>query len=174
MEQTSNQSNTFITQDLANSRSMDSSVQITAEIKEDGALKVIDIKKIFSHEQLLAALFFAWDAAERGQMDLFLIKDTAKQVKADKELSGDKITLGARKSEWNSGQGRIFETFAQHELGGVVSKTDEEIVYDCKGVPVVIKLYDENEALKSFNPVFYHFETFNLPNPYELFIEKYE
>ena len=130
--------------------------------------------KSFPHEQLLAALYFAWDGAERAQLDLFLIKDTAKQVKADQELKGVSITLGARKNEWNSGQGRIFQAFAEHEIGGISTKTDEEVVYDCKGIPVVIKLYDENECLKSFNPVFYHYETFNLPNPYELFVSKYE
>lgn len=134
------------------------------------ATVVLDIPS----EQLLAALFFAWDGAERAQLDIFLIKDTAKQVRAYQDLKGHNITLGVRKNEWNSGQGRIFQTFAEHEIGGISTKTDDEVVYDCKGVAIVIKLYNENETLKSFNPIFYRMETFNLPNPFDLFVSKYE
>ena len=125
-------------------------------------------------EQLLAALYFAWDAAERGQLDIFLIKDTAKQIKADQDLKGDSITLGVRKNEWTSGQGDIFRTFAEHEIGKPAKQDENEVIYDCKGVPVIIKLYGENECLRSFDVVFYRYETFNTPNPYDLFVSKYE
>ena len=129
---------------------------------------------VFVTQLLLDALYFAWDAAERGQLDLFLIKDTARQAKADKDLVGDCITVGARKSEWISGQGEIFRTCADHVVGKAVKADENEVIYEVNGVPVIIKLYDENECLKSFNPIFYRYETFNLPNPYDLFVEKYE
>ncbi len=168
MEQTSNQPI------INNSLNSNLNVEVKEQPQSLNPSTPIEIKSL-PHEQLLAALYFAWDGAERAQLDLFLIKDTAKQVKADQDLSGDKITLGVRKTEWNGGRGRIFQEYAKHELFGVVEQKENEVIYtDRKGVPIVIKLYDENECLKSFDIAFYRFETFNLPNPYSTFVEKYE
>ena len=132
------------------------------------------IDAMLPSEQLLAALYFIWDAAERGQLDIFLIGDTAKQVKADKDLEGDKITVGCRRNEWDSGQGRIAQTFIEHSLGTKAVEVDNEVVYISAGVPIHIRLYEDNPTLKSFDIVFYRYETFNLPNPYTEFVEKYE
>lgn len=128
-----------------------------------------------SSEELLNALYFIWDAAERGQLQMFLTGNTAKQVIAQEDLSGDKITVGVRRNEWDSGQGRIAQTFLEHELGHKMVDVDNEVIIKARnGVPIHIKLYDENPTLDSFDIVFYRYETFNLPNPYKTFLEKYE
>jgi hypothetical protein len=124
--------------------------------------------------ELLQALYFIWDAAERGQLQMFLIGDTAKQVIANEDLKGDKITVGVRRNEWNSGQGRIAQTFMEHELGTKAVELDSQVSYKFRGVPIIIKLYEENPCLTSFDVVYYGYETFNLPNPYKTFVEKYE
>lgn len=134
--------------------------------------------KTIPHEQLLAALYFIWDAAERGQLDMFLIGETAKQVKAGEDLQGEAVSVGVRRNEWDSGQGRIVKEFLSHELGihiDVYLKSTLEILsYKYQGVAINIKLYEDNPCLKSFDIVFYRYETFNLPNPYDEFVKKYE
>lgn len=141
--------------------------------EEDPKAFALSVEPVAS-EQLLAALYFIWDAAERGQLQVFLIKDTAKQVIAQEDLSGDKITVGVRRNEWDSGQGRIAQTFLEHELNAKAVEKDGEVIYDCHGVPIIIKLYEDNPCLNSFDMVFYKYETFHLPNPYKEFVEKYE
>lgn len=143
-------------------------VQISKEEVESPPL-VVDL----GHDKLLEALFFFWDGFERSSIDFFLIGDTCKQVKADKELSGDKLTLGVRRLEWDSGQGRVFEAFMEHEKQTPLKK-DDLLIYDFKGVPVFVYLYEDNPCLTGLDIVFYANETFNTPNPYNTFAEKYE
>lgn len=129
----------------------------------------------YPHQSLLDALYFIWDAAERGQLQIFLVGDTAKQVINGGDLSGDYIAVGVRKNEWNSGQGRITQEFLSHEIPhGKIEFDDEREVYIYNEVPIEVKLYDENPCLTSFDIVYYGYETFNLPNPYKTFVEKYE
>ncbi len=146
-------------------------------LPEEQVKAVTEIHKAlrsFPSDQLLQALYFMWDAAERGQLQMFLIGDTAKQVKANEDLEGDEITVGVRRNEWDSGQGRIAQTFMEHELGVKAVEVDGKVTYEYKGIPIIIKLYEENPTLQSFDIVYYGYETFNLPNPYKTFVEEYE
>src|SRR5258708_960227 len=126
------------------------------------------------HEQLLAALFFFWDGFERASMNFFLIRDTARQVMADTNLSGDKLTLGIRRMEWNGGQARVFQAFMEHEQIKPIKKGEDYYLFDYKGVPVYLYVYDENPCLDALDIVFYNNETFNTPNPFDAFCEKYD
>ena len=123
---------------------------------------------------LLDALYFIWDAAERGQLQMFLIGDTARDVMANTDLVGDKITVGVRRNEWESGQGRIAQMFMEHELRSPMKVEPAMLTYTYQGVPIVIKIYEDNPTLMGMDVAFYRYETFNLPNPYSLFKEKYE
>lgn len=140
-----------------------------------GGVPAIDerfIDKSLPSDKLLEALYFIWEASDRGQLDMFLVGDTAKQVIAQEELSGDKITVGVRKNQWISGQGRIVRDYLQHELRRYIDERDPEFTY--QGVPIVIKQYEDNPCLQSLNPIFYKYETFHIPDPYKEFVEKYE
>lgn len=129
----------------------------------------------YPHQKLLEALYLIWDAAERGQLQMFLVGDTAKQAIAQGDLSGDKITVGVRRNEWDSGQGRIAQTFLEHELGHKLVDIDNEVlIQDRAGTPISIKLYNENPYLESFDIIYYGYETFLLPNPYSEFVKEYE
>ena len=155
-------------QDQANSQQINKS---TLPIIEE--LKIPPVAH-FTSQLLLDALYFIWDGAERSQTQMFLIGDTAKQVREDEDLTGDKITVGIRRNEWFSGQGRIFQDFCKHELGGWENNNEVLVVYKFHDVPIHIKIYDENPTLSSFDTVFYRYETFSLPNPYSVFKEEYE
>lgn len=129
----------------------------------------------YPHLELLDALYFIWEAAERGQLGMFLMGDTARQVIEQGDLSGDKITVGVRRNEWDSGQGRIAQTYLEHELGNKPKEDEGLITIKARNaVPIHIKLYEENPTISSFNIVYYRYETFNLPNPWSKFIEEYE
>ncbi len=127
----------------------------------------------YPHEALLEALYFFWDAFERSNLYFFLIRDTAKQVIANRELEGDKLTLGLRRMEWQGGGDRIFNSMIQHEKVEV-EKHDDYILFHFKNIPVYLYLYDENPTLSSFDSVFYQMESFNTPNPFKEFDEKYD
>src|ERR1035437_3801773 len=103
----------------------------------EGITKVTPIPKVIDipHQQLLEALFFFWDGFDRATMNFFLVKDTAKQVIANKELSGGKLTLGIRQMEWNGGQQRIFKAFMEHEKV-LPKKIKNGLPFNCKGAPV--------------------------------------
>lgn len=129
-------------------------------------------EKVNSPQELLEALFFFWDGFERATMNFFLVKDTAKQVIANKELSG-KLTLGIRQMEWNGGQQRIFKSFMEHEKV-LPTKMKNGLLFNCKGVPVELYIYPENPTLAALDITFYENDTFNIPNPFKEFCEKYD
>ena len=130
-------------------------------------------KPSLTHEELLAALYFCWDAFERSTLNFFLIRDTAKQVKANGELSGDYLSIGVRRMEWNGGQQRILADFLEHEHI-VLNETPEGLVFMYKNVPIYLNVYEENPTLEGLDTVFYGNETFLTPNPLSLFEEKYD
>lgn len=125
------------------------------------------------HELLLQALFFFWDGFERATMNFFLVKDTARQVIANANLTGDKLTLGIRKMEWDSGSRGIFKAFMEHEK--ILPKRFEHgLVFSYKDIPVYLYIYEENPTLDALDIVFYQNETFNTPNPFNTFNDKYD
>ena len=141
------------------------------KIASDFAEKVKPL--YFTTDELLQALYFIFDAASRGQLGLFITGENAKQVKADADLQGDKLTLGIRRNEWTSGQGRIFSEFLLHYFQKDIKEEDGYLNIVYKGVPIAIKIYKENPTIIELNPVNYRYETFSLPNPLDEFLEKY-
>lgn len=128
-------------------------------------------------EKLLAALYHCWDGADRAALSLFLRGITAQQAIGGEELASPVLTLGFRKAEFISGQGRVFKAFIEHEnlsYGETEEDGQSFLKYNDNGVPVEVKLYDDNPTLINLNPITYKYETFNLPNPYKDFKEKYE
>lgn len=131
----------------------------------------IQPEKQFTHEQLLSALYFIWDAFDRGPVEFFLVRDTAKQAKEGKNLSGNGIDVGVRKLEWISGGKRVMDNFTGQYL---VKENNELSEYIWAHVPVRVHVYSDNECLASFDTIMYEHESFSLPNPYDKFVEKYE
>jgi hypothetical protein len=127
----------------------------------------------FTHSQLLEALFFFWDGFERSSMNFFLIRDTAKQAIALSDLSGDRLTLGIRRLEWDGGQERVFLAFIEQEHI-TFEKIDKGFLFHYKGVPVYLYLYSDNTSITSLDVIFYANDTFNIPNPFERFDKEFD
>jgi hypothetical protein len=140
-------------------------------IKEPGAVSVSE--PVFTHEQLLDALFFFWDGFERSTMNFFLVKDTAHQVINNENLKGDKLTLGIRRVEWHGGQQRIFRAFMEHEKM-LPESMKNGLIFKYKNIPIELYVYDENPCLNALDIVFYHNDTFNTPNPFSIFERIYD
>lgn len=127
------------------------------------------LKQELFHERLLEALYWIWDAMERGNMNFFVIGDTADSVINNKDLSGTKITVGVRRLEWNSGAKRIVDAFATP-----LTETDDKVTYEYEGVPVELYLFDDDPSITSPNQIIYHSEYFKFPNPYSKFQEVFQ
>ena len=78
---------------------------------------------------------------------------------ADKELTGDRLTLGIRRNEWVGGQDRIFKAFMEHEkIPHAIMEHGFRFKY--MGVPVYLYIYDNNPCLDALDIVFYNNDTF--------------
>lgn len=126
------------------------------------------------HDQLLEVLFFFWDGFERSTINFFLVRDTADQIIHNQPLSGNKLSLGVRKLEWVGGQQRIFRSFMEHEKILPTKLEPDLLKFTYKGVPVELRIYENNPCLEALDIVFYGNETFNIPNPFSVFCEKYD
>lgn len=120
------------------------------------------------HELLLKALYWVYDFMDRAMINFFLVGDTAQAVIDKKDLFGDKITVGVRKMEWESGSRRIADSFA------TPVKDDGNIVYyEFEGVPVVLYVLEDDATIQSPDQQMYKSEFFKLPNPYGKFLETF-
>jgi len=126
------------------------------------------VKKEIDTTKLLDALYKIWDAFERSNMQFFLINDTAKNAKANKDLKGDRVEIGVRKMEWLSGARRILDIYIQP-----TEETETEALYVFDNVPVVMKILDDSDCIMSPDSINYRYETFKIPNTIEQFDKIY-
>lgn len=120
-------------------------------------------------QQLLDALYYMWDAFDRALMPYFLIHKTAEDAMKNRDLTGNKVTLGVRKMEWLGGSRRILEAFT----GTPLTESDELVTFEHKGVPIELHLYDDHNCIIQTDMIRYRYEEFKVPNPYSEFEEVY-
>jgi len=131
-------------------------------------LKKSDIEPIqLPEEQLLQALYWVWDGFDRVLMKMMPIYNTAEDMLQNLHLKGDKVTVGVRKPEWESGSVNILRNF----LGTPEEKTEKYEKYIYNKVPVYIYILEDDPCLQGTNKIFYAQEYFELPNPYSQFIK---
>lgn len=128
----------------------------------------------YTHDELRAALYWAWDAFDRAGILMLCIGKTGEQVKHNDPLSGDGIDLGVRKLEWISGAKPVLDAFLEHNDIKIETKGNM-VIYDYLGIPVRIRVLDpDDDCLFNADTVVYEVETFRIPSPYERFQELYE
>ncbi len=141
-------------------------------IKVENEASPLPIKDI-GHLKLLAALYWCYDAFGRIPMLFFPCFETGKQVKEQKELSGDHLDIGVRDVEWKSGGKTVLDAFIDQNR--IPEKTtDNTVTYEYEGVPVVVHIFKDDICLRQCDTVIYNVEDFKLPNPYERFVKLYE
>ncbi len=124
-------------------------------------------KASFTHDQLLEALYWMHQIFERANMTLVLIKETGKAAQVDRELSGDGIYLAARALEWESSSRGVIDAMAPY-----AEETDELVTYKANnGVPVYIRICQDDYCISSPDQKLYMHEYVKLPNPFDRFEE---
>lgn len=159
--------NIIVTEDVNNPEGVD--VKVYSELKPNGSVEVVKIEKkdklARSHEDLLKALYWAFDIFERAAMPFFLVYKTAEDVLETKQLEGDAIQVGVRDVEWASGARRIQDPYTEVE----------ENVFEFKSgdVPIILHIFKDDQCIKVPDSKVYYNEVFNMPNPYSRFKEIY-
>jgi len=126
-------------------------------------------KKSFSHEELVQALYYIDDVLSRGSIPYFVIKETADSVMSGKDLYGEAIHIGVRKTDWESSAFNIINLVAE-----AVEMTSKLVEYEYLGVPIYINIFNKNHpCIESTNPIPYAMEYFYTPNPYTQFQKLY-
>ena len=128
-----------------------------------------DVPTQFPEDQLLQALYWAWDGFDRVLMKMMPIYKTAEDILQNIYLSGDRVSVGVRKPEWVSGSVNIIRNF----LGEPLEKTEtyEKYANPHNKVPVYIYILEDDPCLQGTNKIFYASEYFELPTPYSQFIK---
>src|SRR4051812_21894106 len=93
-------------------------------------------------QKLLDTLYKVWDAFGRSSMPYFLIGKTYHDAKLGHELKGDKIELGVRRNEWNSGNKRLLDSLITAD-----SETTDVARYTLDGVPVEVHIYADSDCI---------------------------
>jgi len=122
----------------------------------------------YTHQKMLQALYWIWDGFDRALMKMFVVGKTYDSVKNNKDLEGDKIEVGVRKLEWDSGSKNILDAF----VGQPTSSSEDSVTYDYNGIPVIVHIYPEDTSITSLDTKMYFGENFCMPTPYSRF-EKY-
>lgn len=128
----------------------------------------------FTHEQLLEALYWIFDVFENASIGFVLAYSTAESVLQGKQLEGNKIELGVRKAEWDSGSKALFDTYMQDELIEPIIDGNKYTYITHNGVPIVIYILDEDESIMSPDTRRYENEYFKMPNPYSRFMDRFK
>lgn len=129
---------------------------------------LVPVKEL-THDQLIRTLYVIWDGFKRSYMDFFLLRQTAKDALAGKQLTGGHIDIGVRKNEWVSGNKPILDIFFENEHVKVVKDNTEIYEGIYQDVPFTIHLFSENECLSSLIPFNYEHERWLVPNRFEHF-----
>lgn len=132
-------------------------------------MKKSEDKLSYPTDKLLQALYWIWDAFERSSIGMFLVYKTAEDVIDNKDLEGDKITVGVRDLEWISGSTPILRSF----VGEPKEKTDKYEVFKnpFNEVPVYVYIFKDHPCIQSTRQIFYKAEYFMVPNTYTQFKE---
>ncbi len=143
------------------------------KITPDGKSKVIKLEpeqahplEKLSHENLLKALYWAFDIFERAAMPFFLVYSTAESVFGKKELEGDSVHVGVRINEWTSGMRRVQDSYR------VIGDNTFEFT-SLEGVPITLHVFEDDHCIRATDSQVYYNEIFQLPNPYSRFLEVY-
>lgn len=151
---------------------------VTNTIHQDGTITVNGIQTTprlqvnepeptpnLPHQDLLKALYFVLDTFDNCGVKFFLDGETCEKAMKGHELTGDRVHIGLRRMIYESGAGRILDTaFPTKKEGNILKHT-------YMGIPIEVRLYEDNPYILSPDSINYRYENFHTPNPYSKFKE---
>ena len=122
------------------------------------------MKSLYSNEQLRKALFSFQDLMERITCPFFPLKNTAKEVYDESELTGE-INVGVQKLEWTDQRAGMFDVLIENMHIGLEDNGNNKILtFD--GVPVNLTIIERKYKFFEKPDVrFFGVNEFLLPNP---------
>lgn len=133
-------------------------------------LKPSNPKYYYDHEPLRDALFFIQDMLERSSLPFILLGNTAKQIieQEDPLLYDYKLTLGIRRRDYHpSGASMLKGLLPQIDI-----YEDRMFYIHDNGVPIYIKILEDETWFNNPDVRFYYQTEFKLPNPFIDYWEK--
>ena len=130
---------------------------------------IVEDKPTFLHDQLMQALYWIWDAFDRASMGMFLVYNTATDAIQNKELRGDRVSVGVRDLEWISGSTPILKAFTEEPI----ETTDKYVVFKnpFNEVHIYVYIFKSYPCIESTKELLYENEYFKIPNTYRKFID---
>ncbi len=165
--------NNVPTIDLGQPRQAGSNLPLKTEIAEVKIDKVVPQNSIPSGE-LLKILYFLFDTFKPFGIQFFPVRQTAKDMLAGRELSGDQIDIGIRKNEWNeTSKFYVYHNF-DNEHVETLSRNDNTEEYEKDGVKIVLHIYSDNDCISYLSSIQYEYEDWQIPQRFTEFCEKYD
>lgn len=136
-------------------------VQVTEPVQP----VAVETAKEYPHDKLLQALYFAFDLFSRPNIPFFLLDDTARSAKDNQPLKGSQITVGIRDLEYQERSMSIMSAFCLP-----IEKDETHMRFEFEGVPILVKIIQNGGAMfTSLDNVHYYYESFNVPNPFDVY-----
>jgi len=143
---------------------------VVADVKIDK----IDPQNSLPHGELLKTLYFLFDTFKPFGIQFFPVRQTAEDMIAGRELSGNQIDIGIRKNEWNeTSKFYIYHNFDNEHVETLNRNTEiEEYLKD--GVKIVFHIYSDNDCIAYLGNIQYEYENWDVPQRFKEFCEKYD
>ena len=115
-------------------------------------IEEVEIEKVapqssIPYGELLKTLYFLFDTFKPFGIQFFPVRQTAEDMIAGRELSGDQIDIGIRKNEWNdTSKFYIYHNF-DNEHVETLSRNVEQEEYLKDGVKIVFHIYSDNDCI---------------------------
>ena len=149
------------------------STEKMAEKIQDDAVAAIS-KQSLPHGELLKTLYFLFDTFKPFGIQFFPVRQTAEDMIAGRELSGDQIDIGIRKNEWNeTSKFYVYHNF-DNEHVETLSRNTEIEEYEKDGVKIVLHIYSDNDCISYLSSIQYEYEDWQIPQRFAEFTEKYD
>ena len=125
----------------------------------------------FSIDELNEALFDFETLMERCASPFLLLKETARSVRKDSQLQGDKVYVGVKRSQVTPEFLSTINTYLI-DKNDTYQETPKGFNYQFKGVPVEVTIIERSYGFTN-NPesVYYWGENYLVPNPLEKYLK---
>lgn len=149
----------------------------TTENWQNGVDNMEEFKRVFLPEELNAALYHVVDVCDRCLIPFILLDETARSIKQDDRLQGERITIGVRAADMTESATSSLRTLASPTYDIHLGMDDFEelengFMWNFKGVPISIQVIKRRYGFIN-NPdyTFYWGEQYNTPNPFGVYMK---
>ena len=121
-----------------------------------------------SPDELLEALYFAYDVLDRAMTPFVLLQKTAEDIVFDQDLTGNHIDIGICEQHLTR-----YGTSVIKQLAPSLVKSNDYYFFRHGEVPIRAKIIHERTRMFLYPDIrFYRAEQFFIPNPFDKYWKK--